>query len=149
MLKILAVVGELTNKVFPKQDTRLAITDDQLDDIAEVAYTASAILRTQCDGVPRRCWADLLQPERQIAKGAARRVLNNPTASPADLHEKWVNKQRGEGWTYGTTKDNFAKKHPELLPYKFLAADKQRADLLFYVIVHTMSCSLKGTHEQT
>lgn len=147
MLKILAVVGELTDKVFPKQDKPLAITDEQLDDIAELAYTSASILRSQYDGVPRRNWVDLMNPERQIAKAAVRRVLNNPLATPDELHDKWVRRQRGDGWTYGTSKDNFARKHPELLPYKYLSVEKKRADLLFFVTVHTLYSSLKGSHD--
>lgn len=147
MLKILAIVGELTNKVFPKPDSRVVLTDEELDDVAEVAYTTSATFKTQHDGVPRKAWGLLLEVEKRIMKIGVKRILDNPHAQPAQLHEQWCERKRGHGWTYGHTKNNFERKHPELLPYKFLPAHKQRGDLLIYVIVHTMVGSLRDVDE--
>lgn len=143
MLKILSVVGELTNKIFPKKaETAISsLTDSQLDDIAEVAYAAVTALQIQHDGVPRASWAELSKVEKEIAKVAVKTVLRNPYVAPDVLHERWVTRKRDEGWTYGEQKDIKSRKHPELLPYKLLPRNKQRSDLLFYVVIHTLFCS--------
>jgi hypothetical protein len=35
-------------------------------------------------------------------------------------HDMWAKQRLADGWTYGPTRDDKAKKHPDLLPYSDL-----------------------------
>ncbi len=137
-VKSRSIKGEITDKVFPRQKNLLDVkklSDSELDDIAEVAYEAAALVQAQNDGVPRIHWVDLSLYQQQGSKRVVLSIAKNPAVSPQDMHQTWVVKMRKDGWTYGTIKDSKNKKHPELLPYKFLSKVQRRSDGLMHVII--------------
>jgi hypothetical protein len=133
-----SIKGEITDKVFPRQHNLLDVKKlqaEELDDIAEIAYTSAALVQAQHDGAPRVPWVDLTFAQKRACRRIVLTIARNPAASPQDLHEAWVIQKRKDGWTYGTKKDDKKKKHPELLPYKFLDKVKRRSDGLMHVII--------------
>jgi hypothetical protein len=45
-----------------------------------------------------------------------------------NAHENWAQKRIGEGWTYGPERNDSAKKHPDLVPYKDLPEAEKEYD---------------------
>ncbi len=137
-VKSRSIKGEITDKVFPRHRNLLDVkklTAAELDDIAEVAYAAATLVQSQDDGVPRIQWVDLSDDQRRGCKNVVTGIAKHPAMSPQDMHETWVKRMRKAGWAYGTIKDAARKKHPELLPYKFLSKVQRRSDGLMHVII--------------
>jgi hypothetical protein len=61
--------------------------------------------------------------------------VDNPTATPEQMHQNWLDEKRITGWTYGPVKDIYAKTHPCLLPYHELPAAQRAKDYIFSAIV--------------
>lgn len=45
-----------------------------------------------------------------------------------NTHEVWAMKRISEGWTYGATRDDAGKRHPNLIPYEFLTEEDKDYD---------------------
>ena len=45
-----------------------------------------------------------------------------------NIHEVWAASRMKEGWTYGPTRDDKLKKHPDLLPYSELPDSEKEYD---------------------
>ena len=57
--------------------------------------------------------ADLLELTEQLAENA---------------HDHWAQRRISEGWTFGATRDDAAKKHPCLVPYAELPDSEKQYD---------------------
>jgi len=56
---------------------------------------------------------DLLQLTERLAENA---------------HDVWALQRLGQGWTFGPTRDDAAKKHPDLIPYAELPEGEKEYD---------------------
>ena len=45
-----------------------------------------------------------------------------------NTHDVWAARRLAEGWTYGPTRDDAAKKHPDLVPYADLSETEKQYD---------------------
>lgn len=45
-----------------------------------------------------------------------------------NTHDVWAAQRLAEGWTYGLTRDDAAKKHPDLIPYADLPDTEKQYD---------------------
>ena len=45
-----------------------------------------------------------------------------------NIHDVWARQRIREGWTYGETRDNALKKHPDLVPYEELPESEKEYD---------------------
>lgn len=45
-----------------------------------------------------------------------------------NAHDNWAVKRINEGWTFGPKRDDAAKKHPDLVPYKDLSESEKEYD---------------------
>jgi hypothetical protein len=45
-----------------------------------------------------------------------------------NAHDNWAKQRISEGWTYGLNRDDAAKKHPDLVPYKDLPESEKEYD---------------------
>ena len=45
-----------------------------------------------------------------------------------NAHDNWALRRLGEGWTFGPTRDDAAKKHPDLIPYADLPEGEKEYD---------------------
>jgi len=61
-------------------------------------------------------------------------VVNNPDATPADLHNHWVELRTQEGWKCGRVKDTTAKIHPNLCPFAALPRAEKLKSVLFLAV---------------
>ena len=52
-----------------------------------------------------------------------------------NAHDLWAAQRLADGWTHGPKRDDAAKKHPCLVPYKDLPPEQKIKDGLFLAIV--------------
>ena len=45
-----------------------------------------------------------------------------------NAHDVWAKQRMAEGWTYGPQRDDVAKEHPDLVPYKDLPESEKGYD---------------------
>ncbi len=45
-----------------------------------------------------------------------------------NAHDVWASRRLSEGWTYGPTRDDAARKHPDLVPYARLPDTEKQYD---------------------
>lgn len=45
-----------------------------------------------------------------------------------NTHEVWARRKLADGWTYGPTADDAARRHPDLVPYDELPEEKKAYD---------------------
>ena len=53
---------------------------------------------------------------------------------PEILHERWVHAYTMMGWTYGPTRDEQAKTHPDMVPYAELGQRERDKDAVFVAL---------------
>lgn len=49
-------------------------------------------------------------------------------AIAANTHDLWSKARMSQGWTYGPQRDDIHKRHPDLLPYPYLAEEEKEYD---------------------
>jgi hypothetical protein len=75
--------------------------------------------------------------QRASAIDGVRKALNG--ASSEQLHQDWCDFKTGDGWVYGSIKDETTKTHPCLVPYSELPPEQRRKDALFAAIVAALT----------
>ena len=110
------------------------------EDIARVCHEANRALQ-QAQGLPgipvAPAWDDFPEDQREgVVAGVHAAVFG---AGAKELHGRWVELKRREGWVYGAVKDAPAKQHPCLVPYAELPVDQRLKDELFHAIVEALS----------
>ena len=56
------------------------------------------------------------------------------SASPAQLHQAWVQAYREMGWVHGETRDPVKRTHPDMVPYQELGQLEQDKDAVFIAL---------------
>lgn len=64
-------------------------------------------------------------------------LWDNPEVSPAENHDKWVERMKSDGWVYGYEVDEVTRTHPALLDYHDVPPFYKVNDLLFLNIVRS------------
>jgi len=57
-----------------------------------------------------------------------REILELTELLAENAHDNWAKQRMSEGWTYGPNRDDTAKKHPDLIPYKELPESEKGYD---------------------
>lgn len=109
-----------------------------VNSIAQVCHGANrAYCRTIGDDT-QVDWSDAPEWQRDSAIKGVEFRMQNPSATPADMHQNWLNQKLVEGWRFGEVKDGEKKEHPCMLPYERLPIEQRMKDYLFSAIVQTM-----------
>jgi len=77
--------------------------------------------------------------QRESAIEGVARLRNNPSLSPRDMHQGWLDQKLSNGWKFGTLKDADAKTHPCCVAFEQLPVEQQRKDFLFSAIVSALT----------
>lgn len=72
-----------------------------------------------------------------VMDGVVKR-LQNPTQTPQQSHQNWMEYKTNQGWVYGEVKDETKKTHPCLVPYEQLPLPQKLKDHLFTSIVDAL-----------
>lgn len=109
--------------------------------VTDIARVAHEINRAYCNAIgdhSQPLWADAPAWQRESARDGVRHKLNNPDATPEQMHENWMKQKVADGWVYGEKKDALAKTHPCLVPYESLPLEQRVKDYLFSAVVETL-----------
>jgi RyR domain len=114
--------------------------DTTAEDIASIIHDANRRLQIITgDPEPSPPWDEAPEYQARQAIDGVLEVLRDPALTPEGSHEKWNERMRADGWTYGDVKDPEAKTHPCLLPFTELPREQQQKDRLFIAIVRALS----------
>ena len=110
-----------------------------VEDIAAVCHEAN---REYCRAIgdnSQLSWEQSPYSVKQSAIAGVYFVLNDPAASAAQQHDKWVSTRIDDGWTYGPELDREHKKHPCIVAYDDLPIEQRAKDRLFKSIVTALT----------
>lgn len=109
-----------------------------------IALVAHEVNRGYCeaigDPVPA-AWAEATEAHRKsMILGVVSKLRYNST--PQQQHEAWCQSKLGQGWVYGSVKDEEAKTHPCLVDYNDLPDAQRVKDYLFGAVVTALAPKL-------
>ena len=110
--------------------------------IAQVAHETN---RAYCESIgdfSQIPWDGAPEWQKTSAINGVKFHLANPSASPSESHEKWLQEKYAEGWKYGEVKDVAKKEHPCCLQYTELPMEQRVKDSLFIGVVRAMKVLL-------
>ena len=106
--------------------------------IARVCHEANRAYCATLGDFSHLPWDDALPMLRESVIAGVLNVMHGIVRVPGDSHQAWLDYKRAEGWTLGPVKDVDAKTHPNLVPFRALALEEQRKDVLFVSICNTL-----------
>jgi hypothetical protein len=113
-------------------------TDEQVKDIAAVAWAADAELDAQqSDPFPSLPGDAGDADAHGVTLARVRAILEG--ATPEELHEAWRRRKEAQGWKYGPRPDSREKAHPALVPYADLPGHQRVRDRVLAAIVREMA----------
>lgn len=107
----------------------------KIDHVAKLCHEAN---RSYCQTVgdaSQPTWEEAPDWQRLSALNGVKYHLENPTATPTQSHEKWLEEKVAAGWVYGDVKDPEKKTHPCVKPYAELPENQKVKDYLFSGII--------------
>lgn len=105
--------------------------------LAAAAYMAN---RAFCVGLgdhTQMPWEQAHDWQRRSAIESVEAALDGSTFE--QVHEKWCDGKRRDGWTYGRLKNADQKQHPCLIPYGDLPEKQKQKDKIFCETVRSLS----------
>lgn len=111
------------------------------EEVAQIAHGAiremQDIHKSPCPSEP---WAVLSPDARASVIEGVRKARAG--ATPRGLHDAWVEYSRLEGWIPGPAKDPVLRTHPNLAPWEELSPAERDKDVLFFMIVTSLTLDL-------
>ena len=112
-----------------------------MSDIELVAKVCHEVNRGYCESIgdysqPR--WDKAHKWVRDSAINGVRFFYENPTSTPRDMHNSWMNQKIEDGWVYGEVKDPDKKTHPCIAEYDNLPLQQRIIDNLFIAVCEAM-----------
>ena len=107
-------------------------------DVAEMCHEANRSYCKLRNDHSQPPWLDAPQWQRDSAIDGVRAHMAG-TLTSAQSHESWMKKKIEDGWVYGEAKDEDAKTHPDMIPYRDLPERERRKDVLFAAVVEAMT----------
>ena len=105
---------------------------------AQVVHEAIRALQyVQGDDAPSPPWHCAPDHLKATCLDGIRRALAGET--PEQHHEAWCEWKRRHGWVLGDRKDDDARTHPCLKPYRDLPRHQQVKDLVFLAVAREMT----------
>lgn len=76
-------------------------------------------------------WSATPEWKKAQCRNGVKWVLNNPEATPADVHNQWVELMVSSGWQYGPEKNEVTKTHPCIVDFDQLSKNDKMKDEIF------------------
>lgn len=109
-----------------------------MTDIQDIAKICHQTNKAYCQTIgenSQKDWDNAPDWQRQSAINGVQHRMDNPDATPEDMHNNWLKEKTEQGWVYGKYKDEQKKTHPCCVPYSELPVEQQKKDSLFSAIV--------------
>lgn len=106
-----------------------------IERIARICHEAN---RAYCAGIgdlSHKPWDEAPEWQRKSAVSGVKNLLDNPGNGPESSHENWLRDKTEAGWVFGTVKDEVAKTHPCMVPYRDLPPEQRVKDSIFHAVV--------------
>lgn len=113
--------------------------DTKVEAICRACHEANRVLCDFFGDDSQLSWNQAPQSSREATREGVRAILAGEVATPAALHQRWVDRKRAKGWRYGKTKSAVSKTHPLLVSFPQLDPQHQAKDALFLAIVKALS----------
>ena len=106
--------------------------------VAKVCHEANRAYSQVMGDLSHDPWEDSPQWQRESAVAGVQSLIDDPSLTPKELHELWLQRKTDEGWKYGIVKDAELKTHPCCVPYDQLPEKQRVKDELFQAIVRVL-----------
>ena len=109
--------------------------------IDRAAYAAHEANRVLClalgdDSQPK--WADAPEWQKTSAVKGVHLIAANPSTTPEQSHQGWLDEKSATGWKYGPVKNPETKEHPCFVPYRELPENQRLKDEMFGLVVRAV-----------
>jgi hypothetical protein len=129
------VLREQVRRVNRPPTERIAV-----EDILRVVHAANREWQIVTgDPRPSPPWDDASDYEVNTGIATVTAALADPTLTPEQNHQRWIDHLVSEGWRWGEVKDEQAKTHPDLVPFDELPEHERQKDRLFLAIVRALA----------
>lgn len=106
-----------------------------------IAKICHEVNRAYCESI-----GDFSQPSWEEAKDSIKKSciygvkfhIEHPETTPEELHNKWYEYKKLEGWVYGNVKNIERKEHPCFVPYESLPKEQKSKDFIFSKLVKVL-----------
>lgn len=108
------------------------------EDIARVCHEVN---RAYCQAIGDHSqvpWNEASPEQRSSCRQGVMAHIENPTMTPEESHESWMQYKLDHGWKWGPEKNEYVKTHPCLVPYLQLPQEQRVKDHLFRAVVHQL-----------
>lgn len=108
-------------------------------DIASICHEANRQYCKTIGDFSQPTWEAAPEWQRQSAMEGVKALVEDPSLSPQDLHQKWCEAKLSGGWKYGQEKNADEKTHPCLVGYDQLPEEQRVKDYLFQAVVRAVA----------
>ena len=107
----------------------------KIEQLARIVHEANRIYCQEIGDNSQEPWENTSDAIKDSAIDGVQYRIDNPKATPKEMHDNWVKFKKEEGWKHGKEKNAFRKTHPCICAYKDLPDEQKRKDDLFSAIV--------------
>lgn len=108
---------------------------DKLEKLARIVHEANRAYCVAIGDMSLVSWDDTEDDKRASAIDGVKKVVDNPSVTPEEMHENWKAFKIAQGYNYGEVKDDTAKTHPCITDYSNLPSHQRYKDSLLIAIV--------------
>jgi hypothetical protein len=108
------------------------------DRAAYAAHEANRVLCLALGDTSQPKWADAPEWQKVSAIKGVQMIATNPSTTPEQSHEGWLEEKRATGWKYGPVKNPETKEHPCFIPYEGLPENQRLKDEMFGLVVRAV-----------
>lgn len=134
--------GVTPQRLYTALYTKARIPNFVLASLARTAYAAirQLIIETGED-FPE--WGQCDDNEQQFFLQLVREYLEDPTRTPEQMHEAWLDRRRLEDWHYAPVVDLGNRRHPSMVPFSKMPARDQHETRLTAAIITSLAPMLR------
>jgi hypothetical protein len=106
--------------------------------IAKLCYEINRGIRAGLGETPYPPWDEAPEWHHATVRQGVEGILAGAITRPEESHNSWTREKLAHGWKYGPEKDESAKTHPQLVPFRELPIEQRLKDILFFMTVSAL-----------